>query len=165
MLAPHLRKYIVRPALQHIDSEIPYTMQAEDLLVGIACAESNCGEFVYQVVGPARGVFQMEPPTERDVWDNFLHFRPKLGYLIQELMLGQKNDDPQSLSWSPFYAAAMARVQIFRYPEMVPNPDYLSKDDYFLALGELWKLRYNTPLGKGTVNGFVEKVRRYGDIA
>lgn len=165
MLAADARSLIIKPALKYISKEIPYTKGSEDLLLCIACAESGCGEYAKQVRGPARGIFQMEPRTETDIIERFLASRPMMATLVKRLMLGMSNDSPEPLLWSPLYAAVMARIRIYRTPDRVPQPnEYTSTDNYVMALGELWKRRYNTERGKGTIDGFMDKVRAHGDF-
>ena len=48
------------------------------------------------------------------------------------------------------YAAAMARISYKRVAEKMPEIDNIE------AMGRYWKKYYNTPLGKGTVKGYIE---------
>jgi hypothetical protein len=50
-----------------------------------------------------------------------------------------------------FYAAAMCRVFYLRVPERLPQADDSA------AMARYWKRYYNTHLGKGTVEGFLQK--------
>ena len=54
-----------------------------------------------------------------------------------------------------YYAAAMARVHYLRRPEALPPAGDVE------ALGQYWKNFYNTFLGKGTVEEFVENYHRH----
>jgi hypothetical protein len=58
-----LRELVIRPVLEYLHPDIPYSHEAEDLLMMIAAHESHLGEYVKQVQGPALGIYQMEPDT------------------------------------------------------------------------------------------------------
>ena len=68
-------EYVIQPALESIGM---YSEPAEQLLLGTACAESNLGTYLHQVGGPALGVFQIEPATHTDIWENYLLYRGEL---------------------------------------------------------------------------------------
>jgi len=84
--ALQLRHEIIRPVLKHLDPVIPYSMAAENLLMGTCAQESRMGQFLVQLDnGPAKGVFQMEPDTHDDIYKNFLHYRGELRELVSDL--------------------------------------------------------------------------------
>ena len=56
-----------------------YSEDAVDLLMMTAAAESNLGEYLRQINGPALGAFQMEPGTHDDIWKNYLNPKQHLG--------------------------------------------------------------------------------------
>jgi len=140
------REYVVRPTLEYLDSEMPYSLAAENLLMGTACHESRL-TYLHQVGGgPARGLFQMEPATESDIWENFLSYRKPLETKIKHLC-GLRNLD--LLANLP-YQVAMARIKYWRSPESLPDPDDVQ------GMAKLWKQVYNTPLGRGTEQQFID---------
>ncbi len=53
------------------------------------------------------------------------------------------------------YATAMCRVHYWRRPEPLPNAGDPE------GMGEYWKQHYNSPLGKGTVERFAWRYRKY----
>ena len=153
-----LRHEIIRPVLLHLDDEIPYTMAAENLLMGTCAQESKMGQFLVQLNnGPARGIFQMEPATESDIWANFLGYRKPLSSLVSELCISKGDGTPSvfDLIGNLYYEAAMCRVHYRRAPEALPDEDDVQ------GMADLWKLRYNTPLGAGTVEEFMDNYKRY----
>ncbi len=159
-----LREFIIRPTLEHLDPEIPYSIEAEDLLLGTACAESQCGHYIKQINGPALGIWQMETDTEEDNWKNFLRYRESLFDLV--IALYPENEKPEPLIMSSAYACAQARIKYYRDDQPLPkrlSPDF-ADINYLLSLGHYWKRVYNTDLGKGTVEGFIKKVEKYGDF-
>jgi hypothetical protein len=74
--ANQLRHYVVRPTLRRLGL---WSKSAENLLMGTAAQESHLGTYLHQVGGgPAKGIFQMEPATERDLIKNYIRYRPEL---------------------------------------------------------------------------------------
>lgn len=146
MRPAHLRNYIIKPTLSILDT---YTPDAEDLLVGIACAESNCGEFLAQHPnGPALGIYQCEKNSAMEVLSYLLKRRPGLYKQVMALAIdGLSLED--NLRGNLFFATAVARCFFLRFPESIPA----TKE----GKAEYWKKYYNTPLGKGTKDGFLRK--------
>lgn len=147
--AAQLRQQIVRPALKLMKL---YSPQAEQLLMGTMAQESALGTYVYQVPsGPARGIFQMEPDTERDIWENYLAYRPELAEAVRKI----KGTSPEPLIWNLYYQVAMARLHYRRVAEPLPVLNDIP------AMAQYWKRYYNTPKGKGTEAEFIENYHRY----
>lgn len=140
-----LRTFVVRPALQHIQL---WTPEAENLVMGTAIVES-AADFLAQVGGgPALGIWQMEPLTHDDIWANYIGYRRPLVERMNQLTTSAAiTAGAHELVGNLFYAAAMCRVAYARAPEPLPP----ERDA--LAMAKLWKLRYNTPKGAGTVPG------------
>ena len=152
--ALQLRYEIIRPVLKYLDPEIPYSMAAENLLMGTCAQESRMGTFlVQQGNGPAKGIFQMEPATASDLYDSYLFYRDSLNRLVHNLMAHNKiGGADQELVGNLYYAAAMCRVHYYRVKWPLP-------DDNMEELAHYWKLHYNTPEGKGTVEEFVKNYK------
>ena len=51
-----------------------YSDSAKILLIGTCRIESNLGTYLYQVNGPALGMYQMEPATEYDLIKNYIRY-------------------------------------------------------------------------------------------
>lgn len=65
-----LIELVIRPALKQMDA---HSIAAEQLVIGTAAKESACGTYLHQLgEGPALGVFQMEPETYDNLWNQFL---------------------------------------------------------------------------------------------
>ncbi len=153
--ALQLRHEIIRPTLKHLDSVIPYSMAAENLLMGTCAQESRMGQFLVQLDnGPAKGIFQMEPATHDDIHLNFLSYRSELCEAVEAFVIPVLEPDID-LAGNLFYAAAMCRVHYYRVPMAMPPEDNIEQ------LGHYWKLYYNTPEGKGTVAEFIHNYNRY----
>ena len=152
--AIQLRMNIIRPVLEHLDPVIPYSIAAENLLMGTCAQESRMGSYVVQVNGPACGIFQMEPDTHTDIWRNYLTYRDEIAEIIEELS-GPGMDDNALLIGNLYYATAMARVHYYRVPMAMPDADNVAQ------MANYWKLFYNTPEGKGTEAEFIHNYNRY----
>lgn len=127
---------------------------AVNLLLGTAAQESRFGTYLRQMgKGPALGVFQMEPATERDIWDNYLRYQPALVEKIKGFT-GESGPGPH-LRWNLAYQIAMARVHYLRKKPPMPPGDDLA------GLAAYWKQHYNTRLGKGTVDEFTAHYRLF----
>jgi hypothetical protein len=147
MFDPQQFRGLVIDVLKELGLEIPYSDVAVELLMLTAAHESLMGTYLRQVKGPARGVFQMEPATEQDIYDNYLAFKPNLAHLVLGFRM-QQTDIPD-LESNLAYQIAMARVHYYRVPEPLPK----SSDPVKLA--EYWKEHYNTHKGKGKVEDAV----------
>ncbi|MFA7347274.1 MAG: hypothetical protein WCZ86_05900 [Desulfurivibrionaceae bacterium] len=126
---------------------------AVNLLLGTAAQESRFGTFLKQIgTGPALGVFQMEPATERDIWENYLRYHPDLIAMITGAT--GATGPGQHLRWNLAYQIAMARVHYLRRKQPLPSAGDLP------GLAGYWKQHYNTTMGAGTVEEFMANYRR-----
>ena len=155
--ALQLRHEIIRPTLKHLDSVIPYSMAAENLLMGTCAQESRMGQFLVQLDnGPAKGIFQMEPATFQDIYDNFLKYRMAMGSAVSGLRtFNSLTEQCNEITGNLYYAAAMCRVHYYRVPMALPPAENVHQ------MANYWKLFYNTPEGKGTEAEFIHNYNRY----
>lgn len=144
---PQLRACVIRPALLHLGL---YSLAAEELLVGTAVQESRLHYLRQLNDGPAMGIFQMEPATHNDIWQNYLNYRPELAIKVAALSTEKLRRDAQDMAGNLFYACAMARVHYMRVPAPLPRADDVE------GMAHYWKDHYNTHQGKGTVAEFVK---------
>ena len=142
----------IRPALETLQSG---GRAAEQLLLGTAIQESLLVHRRQLGNGPARGLFQMEPATHDDCWANFLKFRPTLAGRVRQTLPAGQEPVASALEHNDRYAAAMCRIRYQRAPAVLPPADNLT------ALANYWKQHYNTPLGAGSPEEFLEKWPRY----
>lgn len=141
----------MRPALRHLGL---YSLAAENLLFGTAAHESGGFRYLYQVGGPALGVFQMEPNTLDDLYANFLSFRPTFERALEELR-PQALSREEALSGCLAYAAGAARLQYYRDAAPLPAADDIE------ALAAFYKRVWNTSAGKATEQDFIDAYTRY----
>jgi hypothetical protein len=150
--ANQLAEYVIRPALFHIGL---HSEAAENLVLGTALVESH-GEYIKQLgKGPALGLFQMEPATANDIWDNYLSYssRSQLRQDVESLMTRTVHDDAYEIIGNLYYAAAMCRIHYRRVPRPLP-----AVDDYE-GMARYWKIWYNTPEGAGTIEKAIPHFR------
>lgn len=114
---PDSLREIIRMALELIDTWSP---SAEELVLGTAAKESHLGRWLAQVGGgPARGAFQMELATERDIWRNYLFYEDKLREAVTRAT-GLEGPDPDRLQFDPVYGAIMCRCHYLRIRAPLP---------------------------------------------
>lgn len=150
-----LRENVIGPVLRYIGA---WSRPAEDLLLGTAAQESHLGTYLRQLGnGPAMGIYQMEPATARDIRDSWLRYKDRLatrvGLLRYTASLGT-HDDPWSeqLAANLAFATAMCRIHYLRQPGAIP--------DTLEGQAAYWKRFYNTPLGRGTEDEYIDNWHR-----
>lgn len=143
MIPKELFAHIIVPSLRHIGYGCE---RSALLLLGIATVESNCGQYFKQRNGPACGIYQIEPATEQDVL-RYVQSKPQLKQKIISLTTVPELD----LTCNLAYQTAIARCKLLMISEPLPD----AKDVW--AMAKYWKQYYNTPLGKGRVEDFVNK--------
>lgn len=133
-----------------------YSEDAEELLMLTAATESNLGYYIVQKGGgPAQGIFQMEPSTEDDIWENYLEYKKDLKDTMLSVFSCTIASSFTDLGVNLGYQIAMARIHYLRVPEKLPS----KKDTHAMAL--YWKKHYNTYLGKGTTEKAIGKYEKY----
>ena len=137
------RDLIIRPTLEALggpqDSEA-----AVELLLATALHESRL-TYLKQIRGPALGVYQMEPATHDDIWDNFLSRTPEI-----RLREAITRKPAPAMVWDLAYATLMARIHYWRVTDE-PLPEAGDAP----AMAKYWKDHYNTHLGAGTEEQFL----------
>jgi len=117
----------------------------EELLMITAAQETRLGEYLYQINGPARGIFQMEPKTDRDIWDNYLRYKQDLAEEIHKFV-SPHDDVLLDLTANLPYQIVMARVHYLRDPHPIPEATEI------MALCSYYKRVWNTYAGKATID-------------
>lgn len=145
-----LRQHIIAPVLISMDM---WSQEAEDLLLGTAIHESDGLKRITQYgSGPALSYYQMEPATLHDLYDNYLRFHPDKQKLLDKFKApGLSQAD--NLRMNAAYATAAARLQYYRVPTRIPTS--------FEGQAEYWKKHWNTHLGAGTVEQYIEHAKEF----
>ena len=139
-------KRIIKLTLQRLDLD---SDDARSLIYGTGKAESGYKTLQQYGGGPALGFFQMEPATCRDIWDNYVMYRPKYRDKLYALGFDEGALEFCLLS-NVGLQAALCRLHYRRVPSPLPKADNLE------AQAKYWKEFYNTRLGKGTIEHFIE---------
>lgn len=133
-----------------------YSLSARELLMLTAAQESHCGEWLHQLgKGPALGIFQEEPATLQDLYDNFLKYRPDLMKIMDDFTaagMGQKLNLKANLA----FQIAAARLDYLREPDPFPRYDDIP------GLAAYYKRFWNSSRGEATVE---QAVKNYGIYA
>lgn len=143
---------VVRPTLKSLGA---YSRSAEQLVMGTVYQESRAIYLKQLGKGPALGIVQMEPNTHKDIWENYLRYKPSLATAVKSLASTVSYQDglvkvnESELVTNLAYAVAMCRVHYRRERDPLPPADDVP------ALGAYWKEHYNTIHGAGTVDEFV----------
>lgn len=149
---------MIRPTLAYVGEGLGpgfCSQSAVELLLGTAAHESHF-EYLAQISGPARGIYQIEPATCDDVLDRYLAVtsRQPIRSRILDLTSSHLSRDHQLVTDLGF-STAVARIV------------YWKSDMPLAAAGDIdgharvWKRVYNTALGKGRESDFVSNYRRY----
>ncbi|MFT4542935.1 MAG: hypothetical protein ACI841_002436 [Planctomycetota bacterium] len=150
MIAPELfLQDTILPVLEALDAASPDS--AAKLLLGTAIQESDLLYRRQLGGGPGRGLFQMEPATHDDIWNNYLRYRRNWASKVESFLGSGTTNQVDELENNDRYAAAMARIHYMRRPEPLPDAGDLE------AMAHYWKQHYNTALGQGTVDQFIAK--------
>jgi len=144
MYPGHLRKVIVGALFRHLGRDAA-TTAAVELLMLTAATESRLGTYLYQIRGPAVGIFQMEPPTHDDI-----QARKVIGRYTNVPLA-----DASVMAWDLAYAIVMARIYYMQFIEPLPAADDIA------GLADYWKEYYNTEAGAGTPEKAVADYERY----
>lgn len=150
MNAKQLADYVVSPVLRDLGMSGDPAYQ---LMLGTAAQESMGFEYIHQIGGgPAMGLWQMEPAAHRDIVANYLEYRPELAAKVFRAS-GCSGFDSNNLLKNLSYACAMARVHYYRVPAAIPTT--------LDGQARYWKEHYNTHLGKGSEEEYVDNFNRY----
>ena len=156
------RELIAKPVL--VDLRL-WSQEAEDLMIGTLAQESMGGTYIAQDPGPALGVFQMEPRTHDELWKVLIPSNPFLSRGIMMSCGMSTKPDSKMLVYNLRYATAMARVFYFQFRKTLPDGTKVEEIPKDLEnQAKLYKLRYNTPLGKATVEEYISRYHLFNGI-
>lgn len=151
-----IHDFVIYPTLEEIRLN---SLAARQLLLGTIAHESK-GQYIDQILsssdrklGPAIGLYQIEPATHDDVIENFLRYRTQLYSLVASLR-GNAPSHHEQLATNLAYSTAIARCVYFRQPEALPEAGDVAGLAYY------WKRYYNTHLGAGTEAQFTQAYQR-----
>jgi len=151
LIPSEVRHLIIDPVLDCFDL---YSDGAAELVLYTGVVESEL-RHLKQIEGPALGLWQMEPRTHDDIWQNYVSFRPDLAQKLIEF-----GHLAQHLVYRLDYAAIMCRLHYRRDSDPLPEAGDIE------GMARYWKRVYNTGAGKGTESQFIFKasLARKGEI-
>jgi len=143
-----LRELITK-VLREINDQIPFSPAAVEILLMIAAHESKLGTYLRQRQGPALGLFQIEPATERDIYANYLSYRQER----RDLLLSYKTkSNINDMEFNLAYQIVIARINLLRKPGALPNdPETMAR-----YLKKYW----NTIKGTATALDYLEAYKK-----
>ena len=124
---------------------------AVKLIYETAVTESGNFKYLKQMgQGPALGFTQLEPDTIDDLYNNFIVHRKELDRVFGWLGYNLKaiHNKQFIIPSNIALQIAFTRIHYWRVPESIPKSLELR--------AQYWKTYYNTPLGKGTVEHYLE---------
>jgi hypothetical protein len=147
-----LRDLIIKPALSKLQL---FSDVASELLVFTCAVESDGGTYLKQLKGPALGIYQMEPATYNDIWQNYL--RSRHDYLM---MLGGNFDayrmpSENRMVYDLCYATAMARLHYRRCVRALPEKGDIE------GIWQYYKDYWNTEKGKAKKEPSLKKYQAF----
>ncbi len=142
-------KELVESVLKDIDL---YSQDCVNLILGTIAQESALGYYIEQISGPALGICQMEPNTFNDIMNNYLNYRDSLkNKILKTCNISEFKSE--SLKYNMALAICMCRIHYLRVSESIPNN--------VEGCARYWKKYYNTCLGKGTEEEFINNYNKY----
>lgn len=153
-------KHVLRPVLETMGM---VSENAVQLMIGTALQESRFEYLVQLEEGPAVGFFQMEPATSEDIMYRYVqnkdhHFRDMVQTASQ--LVSPWNLSPAALRLHVLsnlrLQVVLARLKYYMVPAAIP--------DTLAGQSKYWKQYYNTPLGAGTADEYMENyINQFGD--
>lgn len=147
-----LREQIILPALSKLNQ---YSADAVELLVFTCAVESNGGTYVKQVKGPALGIYQMEPATYNDLWQNFVRKRADLSTILGAQFNCFHMPPEDRMIYDLQFATVMARIFYLRAPGSIPKKDDLD------GIWNYYKKFWNTELGKAKKDQCIKAYKQF----
>lgn len=147
-----LRQIIIKPALIDL---VMFTDDAMELLVFTCATESMGGTYLKQVKGPALGIYQMEPATYNDIWQNYIKNNNSISLMLATNFGIHTMPDEDRLIYDLRFASAMARLHYARIPEKLP----MAADT--IGIWNYYKRNYNTAMGAADVHSAIAKYQQF----
>jgi len=146
------RELIVKSTLNDL---LLYSPEAEELLIFTCATESVGGTYLRQVKGPALGIFQMEPETYNDIWQNYIKFHGSLTLRLFSNFNISLQPSPERMIYDLRFACAMARIFYLRVSLALPKANDID------GIWKFYKTYYNTPKGKAIKEEAIKKYRNF----
>lgn len=146
-LDPKQLRPMVKSVLTYLGEKDPKWI---DLLLITSQVESNLGRSVKQKKGPAVGIFQIEPFTEKEVWKHYIDRNKDLKEKVHKLRFPAKLNRHE-MEYNTAYSIALTYC-IYKWRKV--NPKNMTLAD----MAYTHKMKYNTMKGKSTVSKTIQKL-------
>lgn len=137
---------------------------AVELVFLTGLVESNFNYLTQLGSGPAKSFFQMEPFTCKDIVENYIKYRKPLRRVVAETAKTHPGWYQASmeelgllLEYNIAFAICMCRLHYRRVPSALPRMSDT------LGFANYWKRWYNSELGAGTIEKFLDAESRRKD--
>jgi len=147
-----LRELVIIPALRDL---VMLSDDAVELLMFTVAVESNGGSYLKQIEGPALGIYQMEPETYNDIWQNYINNQFRLVGLMVSNFDCIRMPSEDRLIYDLRFATAMARIHYARVPQKLPDKNHI------LAMWAYYKTYYNSSKGAAECVKSIEKYKAF----
>lgn len=146
------RELIIKSTLNDL---LLYSENAEELMVFTCAAESLGGTYLQQVGGPALGIYQMQPETFNDIWQNYLQKNNRLLMMLLSNFHITFTPSEDRLIYDLRLATAMTRIFYARIREPLPSAEDTN------AIWDYYKKYYNTENGAAEKDASISKYRDF----
>jgi hypothetical protein len=123
---------------------------AKEMIIETAIAETGLGQIEDKTVGAGMGITQFDEMPFNDIRDRCVKSRPKI---LKDLGVDISLVHWDDLRYNQFLALLFTRLLYWLKGD--PIPETIEERAAY------WKLHYNTKLGKGTVEHYLEMNRKY----
>ena len=159
------RDEIIEPVLRRMGMHSP---SAVTLMMGTAIQESRLVYLRQLGPGPARGVYQIEPATAKDIVGRYFSHKPHVRARVAAALNGLL---PPDVAWDENWTADDERALEFRLTADLAFQTALARVRYWMVpqplpqqleqIAAYWKQHFNTPAGHGTVAQFILNYREF----
>src|SRR5262245_46565720 len=118
------KELIIKPALIDL---IMFSEDAMELLVFTCAVESNGGTYLKQIKGKTLGIYQMEPNTYNDIWQNYINHKKDLSLLMATNFDCNRIPEEERLIYDLRFSTALCRIHYARIKEDIPPLNAVDK--------------------------------------
>ena len=143
---------MIQSTLDYLGLNSPEAVQ---ILLHTAAVETDFGKKYKQTKGPALGIFQMEPTTEKSIWQTYLGRSENIHLANKIKALRTNNPKLSDMQYNLAYQIAMARCYYLSKPGKLPAVN--DKNGIYAYYKKYW----NTYKGASTKEKSLMKFNKY----
>lgn len=159
MKAELMETLVVGPVLTAMARYDPRmdTPAARTLMLGTIAQESDFALYNRQIKGPALGICQVEPATEKWIRTDYLPRKPELQAMMNQFLPDERYDTDEwwqaQLEFNWHYCVYIARLKYWTIPQPLPQS--------LMGIAHYWDTHYNANPDYGTPGEFMDAYRKY----